>query len=112
MNGIYFLDFWLRDCLAAQVVSGIGFIGAGMYFIASMATLLALVCLETMHFLTRHYGEKSAELAYPQFNAEATACRFFNDFTAESAQLIHGRIIGLERRSLQPLYHKVHEGFP
>jgi len=87
--------------VAAQVVTGIGFIGAGviifqknavrgittasgiwvvgaiglasgagMYFIASMATLLALVCLETMHFLTRHYGEKSLELTISPVTSE------------------------------------------
>lgn len=79
--------------VAAQVVSGIGFIGAGviifqknvvrgvttaaglwvaaaiglacgsgMYVIAIAATLMAVLCLETMHFITRHYGEKSVEL--------------------------------------------------
>lgn len=79
--------------VAAQVVSGIGFIGAGviifqrnvvrgvttaaglwvaaaiglacgsgMYVVAVAATLLALICLETMHFLTRRYGEKSLDV--------------------------------------------------
>ena len=79
--------------VAAQVVSGIGFIGAGviifqknavrgvttaaglwvaaaiglacgagMYDIAVASTLMALMCLETMHFITKRYGEKSITL--------------------------------------------------
>ena len=79
--------------VAAQVVSGIGFIGAGviifqknvvrgvttaaglwvaaaiglasgagMYAVAIASTLLALLCLETMHFITKRYGEKSVTL--------------------------------------------------
>jgi putative Mg2+ transporter-C (MgtC) family protein len=79
--------------VAAQVVSGIGFIGAGviifqknvvrgvttaaglwvagaiglacgagMYDIAAAATLMTIICLETMHLITRHYGEKSLTL--------------------------------------------------
>ena len=79
--------------VAAQVVSGIGFIGAGviifqknvvrgvttaaglwvaaaiglacgggMYDVAIASTLLALLCLETMHFITKHYGEKSVTI--------------------------------------------------
>lgn len=76
--------------VAAQVVSGIGFIGAGviifqknavrgvttaaglwvaaaiglasgaaMYSVAVAATLLTILCLETMHFITFNYGEKA-----------------------------------------------------
>ncbi len=76
--------------VAAQVVSGIGFIGAGviifqknvvrgvttaaglwvaaaiglacgagMYVVAIAATLFTIMCLETMHIITRRYGEKS-----------------------------------------------------
>ena len=76
--------------VAAQVVSGIGFIGAGviifqknvvrgvttaaglwvaaaiglacgagMYIVAIAATLFTIMCLETMHIITRRYGEKS-----------------------------------------------------
>ena len=83
--------------VAAQVVTGIGFIGAGviifqknavrgvttasgiwvvgasgagMYVIAGTATLLALLCLEAMHFLTRHYGEKSVELTISPVTSE------------------------------------------
>ncbi|MBO4567071.1 MAG: MgtC/SapB family protein [Bacteroidales bacterium] len=79
--------------VAAQVVSGIGFIGAGviifqknvvrgvttaaglwvaaaiglasgagMYAVAIASTLMALLCLETMHFITKRYGEKSVTL--------------------------------------------------
>ncbi len=75
--------------VAAQVVSGIGFIGAGviifqknvvrgittaaglwvaaaiglacgsgMFAIAMAATLMTIICLETMHFVTRKIGEK------------------------------------------------------
>lgn len=75
--------------VAAQVVSGIGFIGAGviifqknvvrgvttaaglwvaaaiglacgagMYSVAVAAVIFTIVCLETMHFITRRYGEK------------------------------------------------------
>ena len=87
--------------VAAQVVSGIGFIGAGviifqknvvrgvttaaglwvaaaiglacgsgMYVIAVAATLLAVICLETMHFITRRYGEKSVEITVSPVTAE------------------------------------------
>ena len=76
--------------VAAQVVSGIGFIGAGviifqknvvrgvttaaglwvaaaiglacgagMYVVAIAATLFTIMCLDTMHIITRRYGEKS-----------------------------------------------------
>ena len=76
--------------VAAQVVSGIGFIGAGviifqknvvrgvttaaglwvaaaiglacgagLYVVAIAATLFTIMCLETMHIITRRYGEKS-----------------------------------------------------
>ena len=76
--------------VAAQVVSGIGFIGAGviifqknvvrgvttaaglwvaaaiglacgagMYVVAIAATLFTIMCPETMHIITRRYGEKS-----------------------------------------------------
>ena len=76
--------------VAAQVVSGIGFIGAGviifqknvvrgvttaaglwvaaaiglacgagMYAVAVAASVMTLLCLETMHLITRRYGEKS-----------------------------------------------------
>ena len=33
--------------------------GAGMYAVAIAATLMTLACLETMHLITRSYGEKS-----------------------------------------------------
>ena len=79
--------------VAAQVVSGIGFIGAGviifqknvvrgvttaaglwvvaaiglacgagMWSVAAAATLLTLMCLEAVHFLHLHYGEKAVTL--------------------------------------------------
>ncbi|MBR4980707.1 MAG: MgtC/SapB family protein, partial [Bacteroidales bacterium] len=78
-----------RARVAAQVVSGIGFIGAGviifqknavrgittaaglwvaaaigltcgseMYTLAVAATLITVICLEAMHFITRRVGEK------------------------------------------------------
>lgn len=87
--------------VAAQVVSGIGFIGAGviifqknvvrgvttaaglwvaaaiglacgsgMYVIAIAATLFAIICLETMHFITRRYGEKSIEVTVSPVTSE------------------------------------------
>lgn len=87
--------------VAAQVVSGIGFIGAGviifqknavrgvttaaglwvaaaiglacgsgMYVVAVAATLLAIACLETMHIITRRYGEKSVEITVSPVNAD------------------------------------------
>ncbi len=80
--------------VAAQVVSGIGFIGAGviifqknvvrgvttaaglwvaaaigltcgseMYPVAVAATLMAVICLEMMHFITRRFGEKAVVVA-------------------------------------------------
>ena len=79
--------------VAAQVVSGIGFIGAGviifqknavrgvttaaglwvaaaiglacgarMYPVSVAATLMTILCLETMHFFHRWYGEKVVEV--------------------------------------------------
>lgn len=80
--------------VAAQVVSGIGFIGAGviifqknvvrgittaaglwvaaaiglacgaaMYSVAIAATLMTVLVLETMHFITRVYGEKELRVS-------------------------------------------------
>ncbi|MBQ9311370.1 MAG: MgtC/SapB family protein [Bacteroidales bacterium] len=80
--------------VAAQVVSGIGFIGAGviifqknavrgvttaaglwvaaaiglacgsaMYPVAAAATLMTILVLETMHFITRKYGEKTLSVS-------------------------------------------------
>ncbi len=88
--------------VAAQVVSGIGFIGAGviifqknvvrgvttaaglwvagaiglacgagMYDIAAAATLMTIICLETMHLITRHYGEKSLTLTISPVTSES-----------------------------------------
>ena len=79
--------------VAAQVVSGIGFIGAGviifqknvvrgvttaaglwvaaaiglacgagMYVVAGAATLITVLCLETMHFVHRYIAEKMVEV--------------------------------------------------
>ncbi|MCR5710667.1 MAG: MgtC/SapB family protein [Bacteroidales bacterium] len=90
--------------VAAQVVSGIGFIGAGviifqknavrgvttaaglwvaaaiglacgagMYDIAAASTLMALMCLETMHFITKRYGEKSVTLEISPIKGEDMA---------------------------------------
>ena len=87
--------------VAAQVVSGIGFIGAGviifqknavrgvttaaglwvaaaiglacgagMYIVAVAATLLAIICLETMHIISRKYGEKSIEVTLSPVTSE------------------------------------------
>ena len=87
--------------VAAQVVSGIGFIGAGviifqknvvrgvttaaglwvaaaiglscgagMYIVAVAATLLAIICLETMHIISRKYGEKSVEVTISPVSSE------------------------------------------
>lgn len=80
--------------VAAQVVSGIGFIGAGviifqknvvrgittasalwvaaaiglacgagMYAVSLAAALMTIICLETMHFITRRYGEKNVDIS-------------------------------------------------
>lgn len=88
--------------VAAQVVSGIGFIGAGviifqknvvrgvttaaglwvagaiglacgagMYAIAAAATLMTVICLETMHLITRHYGEKSLTLTISPISSDS-----------------------------------------
>lgn len=88
--------------VAAQVVSGIGFIGAGviifqknairgvttaaglwvaaaiglscgaaMYSVAMAATLMTIFVLETMHFVTRKYGDRECTLTvYPVTNEE------------------------------------------
>ena len=90
--------------VAAQVVSGIGFIGAGviifqknvvrgvttaaglwvaaaiglacgagMYAIAAASTLMAVLCLETMHLITKRYGEKSVTLEISPIKGEDMA---------------------------------------
>lgn len=87
--------------VAAQVVSGIGFIGAGviifqknvvrgittaaglwvaaaiglacgsgMYDIAIAATLMTIICLETMHFVTRRIGERSVSVSVREEDPE------------------------------------------
>ena len=90
--------------VAAQVVSGIGFIGAGviifqknvvrgvttaaglwvaaaiglasgagMYALAIAATLMTIICLETMHFITRRFGEKSLMITISQISSDKLA---------------------------------------
>ena len=87
--------------VAAQVVSGIGFIGAGviifqknvvrgittaaglwvaaaiglacgagMYALATAAMLMTIICLETMHFVTRNYGERILSVAIAPVDGE------------------------------------------
>ena len=87
--------------VAAQVVSGIGFIGAGviifqknvvrgittaaglwvaaaiglacgaaMYSVAIAATLMTVLVLETMHFITRIYGEKELRVSFSPIGNE------------------------------------------
>ena len=87
--------------VAAQVVSGIGFIGAGviifqknairgvttaaglwvaaaiglscgagMYAIATAATLMTIICLETMHFVTHKYDEKDRSVTITQADGD------------------------------------------
>lgn len=87
--------------VAAQVVSGIGFIGAGviifqknvvrgvttaaglwvaaaiglacgsgMYDIAVAATLLTLLCLEAMHWISKKYGEKNVSVTVSPINGD------------------------------------------
>ena len=90
--------------VAAQVVSGIGFIGAGviifqknavrgvttaaglwvaaaiglacgaeMYSVAIAATLMTILVLETMHFVTRNYGFKEISLTLSPVTSEELA---------------------------------------
>ena len=90
--------------VAAQVVSGIGFIGAGviifqknvvrgvttaaglwvaaaiglasgaaMFDIAVAATLLTLLCLEAMHWISKKYGEKNVTLTISPITGDALA---------------------------------------
>ena len=87
--------------VAAQVVSGIGFIGAGviifqknvvrgvttaaglwvaaaiglacgagMYDIAVAATLMTLLCLEAMHWISKKYGEKNVTVTVSPIKGE------------------------------------------
>lgn len=87
--------------VAAQVVSGIGFIGAGviifqknavrgvttaaglwvaaaiglacgasMYPVAVAASLLTIICLEAMHFVTFNYGEKNLSVTLHPVSSE------------------------------------------
>lgn len=88
--------------VAAQVVSGIGFIGAGviifqknavrgvttaaglwvaaaiglscgaaMYAVAAAVALLTIICLETMHFVTRRYGERILSVTVSPMDGES-----------------------------------------
>ena len=90
--------------VAAQVVSGIGFIGAGviifqknavrgvttaaglwvaaaiglacgaeMYSVAIAATLMTILVLETMHFITRKHGEKAFSITLSPVSNEELA---------------------------------------
>ena len=87
--------------VAAQVVSGIGFIGAGviifqknavrgvttaaglwvaaaiglacgagMYPVSVAATVMTIIVLETMHFITRRFGEKDLSLTLTDIDGE------------------------------------------
>ena len=87
--------------VAAQVVSGIGFIGAGviifqknvvrgittaaglwvaaaiglacgagMFAVAVAAMLMTIICLETMHFVTRAFGEKAFSVSLSPVKGE------------------------------------------
>ena len=42
-----------------------------MYAIAAAATLMTVVCLETMHLITRHYGEKSLTLTISPISSDS-----------------------------------------
>ena len=88
--------------VAAQVVSGIGFIGAGvinfqknvvrgittasalwvaaaiglacgagMYAVSLAAALMTIICLETMHFITRKHGERECTITVSPVSNEA-----------------------------------------
>ena len=90
--------------VAAQVVSGIGFIGAGtiifqrhivkglttaaglwvtaaigltcgagMYVLASMATVLVLLCLETMNFILHRFGARNMLITFLSPTSEGVA---------------------------------------
>ena len=90
--------------VAAQVVSGIGFIGAGviifqknavrgvttaaglwvaaaiglaagagMYDIAIAASLFTILCLETMHIITKKYGDRSLTITISPIKSEDVA---------------------------------------
>ena len=44
-----------------------------MYAIAIAASLLTLMCLETMHFISRRYGEKNVIVSIHPVNSEQMA---------------------------------------
>ena len=54
--------------VAAQVVSGIGFIGAGMYVIGIAAMLLTLVGLEALSYIFKSVGMKSSMITFSTEN--------------------------------------------
>lgn len=87
--------------VAAQVVSGIGFLGAGiiifqkntvrglttaaglwvasaiglgcgagMYILSSAAALLALICLEVMHYVLIHFGSRTRDVVFSTASEE------------------------------------------
>lgn len=56
--------------VAAQVVSGIGFIGAGMYTISIAATLLTLAGLELLSLIFKSIGMKSSVITFSTSSKE------------------------------------------
>ncbi|MBR0299630.1 MAG: MgtC/SapB family protein, partial [Bacteroidales bacterium] len=47
--------------------------GAGMYALAIAATLMTIICLETMHFITRRFGEKSLMITISHISSDKLA---------------------------------------
>lgn len=103
--------------VAAQVVSGIGFIGAGviifqknvvrgvttaaglwvaaaiglacgaeMYAVAGSATLLTIICLETMHFAMRNRNERQVSVSFSCEDADSLQ-KVIGDLRSKGAEI-------------------------
>ena len=62
----YGFGFDLKDSsrVAAQVVSGIGFLGTGMYIVASIAVAMVLFGLEVMNYCIPTVGTTTVQLTF------------------------------------------------
>ena len=72
--------------LAAQVVSGIGFIGAGMYMIGILATFLVLAGLEVLSYCFKSIGMRSMIIEFTAENSEALKA-LSGKFSSENFQI-------------------------
>ena len=73
--------------VAAEVVSGIGFIGAGMYWLGISATILTLIGLEALSYLFKSIGMKSSMVEFSTDNKE-TLNRMAKKFNSKEYNIV------------------------